>query len=749
MAQPPFLLTYYNPFSDVVKKNGLVGSYIDYVKNTSLAKYSADVVGSYIEEASARQLAATASVGRAICGELYDGFSSLQAQLKRLDLHQAQQLGEVSRGIGQISSELQRVFGVLEGVNQRLELVRDEIKTSNVLLENIGELLRIPDSQKQRQHHIEMALKFLKNAGKDQDLYQDALQDLLDAEKLKRDDFFVLHRIGMIYLYATDLINLEKALDYFTRAAKYAAIESDPDAARLSNVLNQRVNKKFADQAHRLPDKESDITTGSFEDSISTLAAESYFQAGTALYALSRFEEASRMAQKAATRKTLEAKYLFFFAKYLTRLGRVDQAIPQLQKAIELVPEMSLATIGDFDLNREQTVLDLLESLNNDANLKLNNGIERLNEWLKVTNDAGGFQWIVNAKEGLQKSSYPTRQALLLKLAEYDAVMPTVVKIVDSFNKSFIGQGTVKTQVALEIKSSKEEARLLDHIILLGSTGIGKAALARVIAEITHNSIIALDAAQIRTQSDLLNIFLLTLGETDASDGKIILLENVEQLKPKVLETLRSVMNDFAYSIVTGQGRVVKYNYRKFTLICTAVSSDQLSSEFLSSFSMTGRFESYTKEECVSITRRLATQLEVDPELAIANMAGSDFATSRDIFDGLSGLKKREEQRQADEIFRLKSETESCKNDDRMRLEAAKEANKLEEKRIEYEKAEKIRRVYQASDCLAKAKAAEKTEMAKWFRKKDFSSVLELYRQAAAAGSTEAASKIAELTKLI
>src|ERR1035437_1823676 len=92
MAQPPFLLTYYNPFSDDPKKNSLVGSYIDYVKNTSLAKYSADVVGSYLEETSSSQLAAMESVGRAICGEFYDGFTNLQAQLKQTDL----QIGRAS-----------------------------------------------------------------------------------------------------------------------------------------------------------------------------------------------------------------------------------------------------------------------------------------------------------------------------------------------------------------------------------------------------------------------------------------------------------------------------------------------------------------------------------------------------------------------------------------------------------------------------------------------------------------------------
>src|ERR1035437_7337420 len=101
---------------------------------------------------------------------------------------------------------------------------------------------------------------------------------------------------------------------------------------------------------------------------------------------------------------------------------------------------------------------------------------------------------------------------------------------------------------------------------------------------------------------------------------------------------------------------------------------------------------------------------------------------------------------------------EKLKNEERRRLEvdAAEKARKeeeerveLERKRVEYESAEKVRMEYHSSDCLAKAKAAEEIEKAKWFRKKNFSSALELYRQAAAAGSTEATAKVAELNRLI
>lgn len=260
----------------------------------------------------------------------------------------------------------------LQGIDSRLGLLMDEAKTSNLLLENVAELLRIPDSQKERQHHIEMGLKFLKNALKDEDLYQDALTELLEAEKLMPSDYFVLHRIGMVYLYVPALGNPEKAVEYFIRAGKYAAVESDPEAARLSNFLNKRVTERFGEQA------------GLAATDIGVLAAESYSQAGTSLYALGRFDEAVKMAEKSVKYQPGEAKHYFFLAKYLARLGNADAAVPQLQKAVEIIPEMALAAIADFDLNKAQPILDLLNRLEAEVTGQLRRSIEVLKGCLGI-----------------------------------------------------------------------------------------------------------------------------------------------------------------------------------------------------------------------------------------------------------------------------------------------------------------------------------------------------------------------------
>ena len=175
-----------------------------------------------------------------IDGTLNAGFTELSDHLQNLTDKQARSNQLLRRADNQLT-EL-RFLGretnrLLAGINQRLELLLEEQRIANVLQENIAQLLRIPDSQKQRQFHLEMGLKFFANASKDADLYHDALKELLAAEALMPGDYFVLHQIGMLYLYAVPLVDLARAAEYLTKAAKYASVESHPDAVRLGNVL--------------------------------------------------------------------------------------------------------------------------------------------------------------------------------------------------------------------------------------------------------------------------------------------------------------------------------------------------------------------------------------------------------------------------------------------------------------------------------------------------------------------------------
>jgi len=56
-----------------------VENWFDYVKNVSLAKYTADSVGRYMEQVSDDQINAIHSTGRRICGAFYEASPACKA----------------------------------------------------------------------------------------------------------------------------------------------------------------------------------------------------------------------------------------------------------------------------------------------------------------------------------------------------------------------------------------------------------------------------------------------------------------------------------------------------------------------------------------------------------------------------------------------------------------------------------------------------------------------------------------------
>jgi len=254
-------------------------------------------------------------------------------------------------------------------------------------LQNIAELLRVPNSEKERQHSIELGIKFFVNAKKNKALYEDALEELLKAESLMKQDYFVLHRIGCIFLYVEKFINPEKALDYFLRAAKYASVESDSQAVRLLNAMNNTVNSK---------DK-------NVEKQIGLLAADSYEKAAFASYLLGRFDEAVQYQSNAFKFKNT-SENRFILAKYQIRSKNIKEAIKNLDKSIDENPIFAIAAFKEIDLINEPDVIKLINSKNDNIDKKIKELSDRwrLIESTKTTT-------IIKDLNALLKKSYEVK----------------------------------------------------------------------------------------------------------------------------------------------------------------------------------------------------------------------------------------------------------------------------------------------------------------------------------------------------
>lgn len=345
-STPSYLFGYWRPWKE---NSNMFDSYLDYTRDTSLAKYSADIVGNYLSEASREQTRAIEQLGFAI-----------------------------GRGMSKLSNQMLDINQTLGFLNRNMSLQLEQQKLSNLLLKDIAELLRVPDSEKERQRSIELGVKFFVNASKDKDLFSDALDELLKAEELMKQDYFVLHRIGCIYLHVDKFLNPEVALDYFLKAAKYASVESDVNSARLVNALLTNFNTV-----------NSEINVS--EKQIGVLTSESYEKAAFAAYVLGRFDDAVNYQLKVVNFNDI-AQNKFLLAKYQARNGNIEDAIENLNKAIDENPVLFevVANLRELDLIGEP-FLKLLE----EKNKKIDNEIIQLTEKWKEVNSEKTIEIII------------------------------------------------------------------------------------------------------------------------------------------------------------------------------------------------------------------------------------------------------------------------------------------------------------------------------------------------------------------
>ncbi len=290
-----------------------------------------------------------------ICGTLSNGFSYL-AETNTKGFNQ------ISSDLNQIDDSINQLGNILHwGFSETIE----QIRTSNILLGNIGVLLKIPDTQKESEAHIREGMKFFKNAMFNRKRYSDALENFLLAEKNAKTNYYLLQKIGLIYLYSKDHLNIKLSLQYFLKAADYSLDETYDNSAKTINYLNYDVSQSFKNQASTILN-------------IKTQTSYSFLFAARCYYILKDYHSAVKYASKAynLTPSLLEAGY--DKAKYLSVINEVDKSIAILDIIINKDKFITLKVLNDVDLIGKKKVQDFLKTIKTNAKNEL---IKKLSEF--------------------------------------------------------------------------------------------------------------------------------------------------------------------------------------------------------------------------------------------------------------------------------------------------------------------------------------------------------------------------------
>jgi hypothetical protein len=328
-SQPSIFFNYYRPWNE---NASLIDSWLDYNKDISLNNHLSNNINSIVSSYSDQHKELITRLGNQINNSAF----------------------EIISGMKEIDSSINILNNKIDN------LIQTQLAT-NVLLEDIAELLKIPDIEKLRLHKIKTGLKYLKGAKRDEDLYLDAYNEFIAAEEIVPQDYFTLFNIGMILLNYSKKINVELALKYFEKTVKYAFTDIDSSEYYEVNNLFISVTGEVNDS-----NEFNDLTTPP------SFISYCYLQIAFCHYILGNDKEAFDTALEAT--KLLDDyeeecyQAYFFCVKYASRLKDTNNAKKYISIAIKYDSRYLTLFLNDLDIISNEIILEYLEKFINKTN---------------------------------------------------------------------------------------------------------------------------------------------------------------------------------------------------------------------------------------------------------------------------------------------------------------------------------------------------------------------------------------------
>lgn len=176
-----------------------------------------------------------------------------------------------------------------------------------------------------------------------------------------------------------------------------------------------------------------------------------------------------------------------------------------------------------------------------------------------------------------------------------------------SFNE-YVGQQKVKNNLYILIEAAKKRNEAIDHILVYGSSGLGKTTLAHIIARELGVNIKITSGPAIEKVGDLASIL------TNLEDNDILFCDECHRLNRSIEEVLYPAMEDFVLDIIIGKGpsaRTLQLNLPRFTFIGATTQIGLLSAPLRSRFGATYRLDFYNEADIEQIISRSANLLNV------------------------------------------------------------------------------------------------------------------------------------------
>jgi Holliday junction DNA helicase RuvB len=177
--------------------------------------------------------------------------------------------------------------------------------------------------------------------------------------------------------------------------------------------------------------------------------------------------------------------------------------------------------------------------------------------------------------------------------------------------EDFVGQSSVREQLAVSIEAAAARGDALDHVLLAGPPGLGKTSLAQIVAAELGVPFVQTAGPALERKGDI--AAFLTALEPRA----VFFVDEIHRLPRALEETFYPAMEDGQLPITVGQGagaRVVTLDLPPFTLVGATTRAGLLTTPLRDRFGIQHRLEHYDAAQLAQIVRRSAALLGIAVE---------------------------------------------------------------------------------------------------------------------------------------
>ncbi len=182
----------------------------------------------------------------------------------------------------------------------------------------------------------------------------------------------------------------------------------------------------------------------------------------------------------------------------------------------------------------------------------------------------------------------------------------------------YIGQENVKKNLKIIVQAClQRKEHCCEHVLLYGSSGLGKTSLAYLIAKEMKSDIRIVSAPSLQKTGDLAAIL------TNLNQGDVLFIDEIHRLNKFCEEIIYPVLEDFKLNLVIGKGpmaRTIDLDIPRFTFIGATTRVALLSAPLRNRFGATFQLEYYSLKEIEKIIKQSADSLKVEIDSEAINL---------------------------------------------------------------------------------------------------------------------------------